>query len=195
MDLPAFPDGYALDTARLALRAPSPGDMPVLWPLVSDHRLTPFLAWEAHGTPDETTAMIDALMQAQREGRGFHWLVRSHDDAAVQGLVSLIDVRRTHRALTWQRAELAYWTAPDAQGRGIASEAARAVMRCGFGALGLHKIVVYHAVDNPPSGRVVEKLGFRLVGTEREAFRKQGRWHDLRQYELLASEFEDRPTP
>jgi RimJ/RimL family protein N-acetyltransferase len=62
-------------------------------------------------------------------------------------------------------------------------------MRFAFGPIGLHKLAVYHAADNPPSGRVVEKLRFRHVGDERDAFSKGGRWHDLRHYELLASEF------
>jgi len=132
--------------------------------------------------------MIASLVEVQKLGKGFHWVVR-HGEVVV-GLVSLIDVRRMHRSWTWDRTELAYWIALDFQGHGYATEASKAVIRFGFGPLNLHKIIVYHAADNPPSGRVVQKLGFRLVGDEREAFSKQGRWHDLRHYEMLRSEFE-----
>jgi RimJ/RimL family protein N-acetyltransferase len=185
--LPDFPGGYALTTPRLTLQAPNAEDVEALWPHVTDPRITEFLAWEPHQNREETAAMIESLIQAQRAGKGFHWLVRH--DGHVIGLVSLIDVRRTHRAWTWNRAELAYWITPIAQGHGFATEAAAAVMRFAFGPIGLHKLAVYHAADNPPSGRVVEKLRFRHVGDERDAFSKGGRWHDLRHYELLASEF------
>lgn len=186
VSLPAYPQGYRLQTARLQLRALEADDARLLWPLVSDARLTQFLAWEAHRNIEETAAMVAALIEAQQAGRGFHWLVL-HDAEAV-GLVSLIDVRRQHRSWTLDRAELAYWIGLPCQGKGYATEAAAAVTAFGFESLRLHKIRVYHAADNPASGRTIAKLGFRLVGEEKEAFRKDGVWHHLRHFELLAGE-------
>ncbi|OJZ20323.1 MAG: hypothetical protein BGP21_07715 [Thiobacillus sp. 65-29] len=131
--------------------------------------------------------MVAALVDAQREGRGFHWAV-SYDQQII-GLVSLIDVRRRHRSWTLNRAELAYWIGLPYQGRGYATEAAVAVTEFGFGVLHLHKIRVYHAADNPASGRTIDKLGFRFVGEERDAFQKDGVWHHLRHFELLSREW------
>jgi RimJ/RimL family protein N-acetyltransferase len=131
--------------------------------------------------------MINSLLEAQKDGKGFHWVV-IHEKIIV-GLVSLIDVRRNHRAWTLNRAELAYWVAPAAQSRGYATEAAWAVMNFAFGRLAFLKLIVYHAADNPSSAHVVKKLGFRHVGNEREAFCKHGIWHDLSHYELLESEY------
>lgn len=186
--LPAYPDGYALTTSRLELRAPVPGDEAELWPLVRDPRLTEFLSWDPHRTIEETRGFVAAIVAAQQAGAGFHWIVRR--EGPVIGLVSLIDVRRTKLTWTWDRAELAYWIGPDLQGKGFAGEASLAILRFAFQTLAFHKIVVYHALANPRSGRVASKLGFRLVGDEREAFRKHGIWHDLRHLEMLKSEFE-----
>lgn len=47
------------------------------------------------------------------------------------------------------------------QGRGIATEAARAALRYGFEAVGLQEIVSFTATVNEPSRRVMEKLGMR----------------------------------
>jgi ribosomal-protein-alanine N-acetyltransferase len=184
--LPAYPQGYRLQTQRLQLRALAKGDAPGLWPLVSDSRLTPFLAWEPHRTLKETEGMVAALVEAQSSDKGFHWLV-SHTEQIV-GLVSLIDVRWVHRCWTLNRAELAYWIGIPYQGHGYATEAAAAITEFGFDKLKLHKIRVYHAADNPASGRTIEKLGFRFVGEEKEAFQKNGIWHHLRHFELLDSE-------
>lgn len=184
--LPGFPDDYTLHTARLELRALHPSDAAGLWPLVSDARLTTFLAWEPHHSQDETAHMIAALVDAQRAGKSFHWGV-VHDEAIV-GLVSLIDVHRQHRSWTMNRAELAYWIGLPYQGQGFATETAAAITGFGFNALQLHKIRVYHATDNPASARTIAKLGFRFVGEEREAFQKSGIWHHLRHYEMLTSE-------
>jgi len=72
--LPAYPQVYRLQTQRLQLRALAEGDAPGLWPLVSDGRLTPFLAWEPHRSIEETEGMVAALIEAQQVGRGFHWV-------------------------------------------------------------------------------------------------------------------------
>jgi RimJ/RimL family protein N-acetyltransferase len=187
-ELPPFPEGYSLTTSRLSLRAPCAEDVEALWPHMIDSRLTPFLAWEPHQSPDETRALIASLIEAQTLGRAFHWIVR-HGEVIV-GLISLIDVRRMHRTWILNRAELAIWITAAGQGQGFATEGGEAVMHFAFGPLRLHKLLAYHAIDNLRPYRVVEKLGFRLVGDELEAFSKHGRWHDLRHYEMLLSEFE-----
>lgn len=189
---PAYPHGYRLYTPRLQLSALEPADAERLWPLVSDARLTQFLAWEPHRDITETAAMVAALSTAQQEGNGFHWAVRL--GAQIVGLVSLIDVRWQHRSWTLDRAELAYWIGLPYQGNGYATEAAAAVTAFGFETLHLHKIRVYHAADNPASARTIAKLGFRLVGEERAAFCKNGVWHHLRHYELLESELPQSPV-
>lgn len=186
LQLPTYPQGYAIETQRLKLRAPTVADAEGLWPLVSDGRLTTYLAWEAHRDITDTEKMIAALTAALRSGLGFHWIVLASNQIA--GLVSLIDVHRQHRKWTLDRAELAYWIGMPYQGRGYATEAATAAVEYGFCHLQLHKIRVYHAADNPSSGRTIQKLGFRFVGEEKEAFLKAGVWHHLRHFELLASE-------
>jgi len=60
--------------------------------------------------------------------------------------------------------ELGYWLAPEAWGRGYATEAGQAVVSIARHALGLKRLHSGHFVDNPASGRVLEKLGFRATG-------------------------------
>ena len=60
--------------------------------------------------------------------------------------------------------ELGYWLAPDAWGRGYATEAGQAVVAIARHALGLKRLHSGHFLDNPASGRVLHKLGFRPTG-------------------------------
>ena len=59
--------------------------------------------------------------------------------------------------------ELGYWIARPHWGRGYAPEAARAVLRLAR-TLGHERLVAGHFVDNPASGRVLAKIGFRPTG-------------------------------
>lgn len=56
--------------------------------------------------------------------------------------------------------ELAYALTPDLQGRGLATEFARAAVRAGFNLLALPEIVAFTMTTNQASRRVMEKCGF-----------------------------------
>ena len=70
-------------------------------------------------------------------------------------------------ALGRQSAEIGYWVAAAARGRGVASTAARLLSDFGFETLGLRRIELNAAVDNAASRRVAEKAGFELEGVRR----------------------------
>lgn len=59
--------------------------------------------------------------------------------------------------------EIGYWFAREAWGRGYATEAARGVLEIAR-LLGFRRLTAGHMADNPESGRVLRKLGFRLTG-------------------------------
>lgn len=60
-------------------------------------------------------------------------------------------------------AELGYWIARPFWGQGYATEAGRAVVAIAR-SLGYGRLVADHFLDNPASGRVLQKLGFAPTG-------------------------------
>lgn len=182
-----LPPDYLLRSERLQLRPPLLEDTEALWPHVTDPRVTHYLAWDPHQSKNVTAGMLRSLIAAQTEGKSYHWVVIREGE--VLGIISLIDVWRAHRCWTLNRAELAYWLGVPFQGHGYATEAARRILHFAFHELGLHKVIISHVITNPASGAVAQRLGFRCVGDEREAFLKDGQWHDLRRYEILERQF------
>lgn len=71
------------------------------------------------------------------------------------------------------RIEVGYWIAPGHWGRGYATEALTGLLALAKLA-GHRRIVSRHASDNPASGRVLRKAGFRPTGRARP-FRSLGR--------------------
>lgn len=51
------------------------------------------------------------------------------------------------------------------------------------------------SVPNPPSERLHESMGFRLVYTDLKTGWKLGRWRDLAFYRLQLRPYEDAPAP
>jgi RimJ/RimL family protein N-acetyltransferase len=66
-------------------------------------------------------------------------------------------------------AELGYWIARPYWGQGYATEAGRALLNLAR-TLGHRRIVASHFEDNPRSGRVLAKLGFKPTGDKAMRF-------------------------
>lgn len=62
-----------------------------------------------------------------------------------------------------------YWVRKSSQNRGFATEAANALVRYAFSALGMHRVGLTFSAGNEASRRVAEKLGFQLEGIQRAA--------------------------
>lgn len=80
-------------------------------------------------------------------------------------------------------------------GRGIGTEAARAVLGFAFSTLGLHRVSLRVLANNARAIRSYQKCGFRIEGRERETAFFDGRWHDDLIMGLLAHELRADDTP
>lgn len=87
------------------------------------------------------------------------------------GVVALNKIDAVARA-GW----IGYWTARDHRGRGIATAAARLVVRWAFESVGVERLSLTAEPENVASQRVAEKCGFRREGVMRSAVRgRRGR--------------------
>lgn len=66
--------------------------------------------------------------------------------------------------------ELGYWIARAHWGLGYATEAGQAAVAIARDTLRLKRLIAGHFLDNPASGRVLAKLGFRPTGEVRERY-------------------------
>ncbi|THB72419.1 MAG: N-acetyltransferase [Desulfobulbaceae bacterium] len=77
------------------------------------------------------------------------------------------------------------------QRKGYAYQAASMVIGYGFEQLGVHRIIATCQPENPPSYKLMERLGMRKEAFFRQCIPKgQGVWWDEYLYALLASEYE-----
>ena len=83
--------------------------------------------------------------------------------ARTRGAPRLIGGVGLHRDLDGA-VELGYWIGRPFWGLGFATEAARAMVALAHGSLRVERLVAGHFRDNPASGRVLRKLGFRATG-------------------------------
>jgi RimJ/RimL family protein N-acetyltransferase len=142
-------------TARLLLRPGWAEDAPALAGAIGDERIVRNLAtapWPYHLRDAE------AFLAQPRDPILPSFLIFERTDAEPRLLGSCGLGRRPSGAV-----ELGYWVARRHWGGGIATEASRALLDIAR-TLRLPRLQASHFLDNPASGRVLEKLGFEPVG-------------------------------
>lgn len=91
---------------------------------------------------------------------------------------------------SWQhaRAEVGYWLAKDARGHGHVTRAVRLITDWGFRSLGLQRIDLMAATENPASQRVAERCGFTREAVLRSYLQGKDGRQDMVAYGLLATD-------
>ncbi len=88
-----------------------------------------------------------------------------------------------------ETAELGYLLGRRWWGRGLATDAARAVVDWGFQSFELHKVYARAHVDNKPSWRVLERLGMTREGVLRGHWKMRDEHVDLVYYAVFRHEW------
>ncbi len=150
---------WPLETSRLALRPFVEGDFEAMHLLRSDEDVVRYL-YEGTRTRDETRDLLTRKIEAHAWTQEGDWLtvaVVERASGLTVGDMSLRWVSERDRT-----AEVGFIFDPRYQGRGFATEAARALVDWAFTVAGMHRVIGRTEARNTASARVLEKLGMRL---------------------------------
>ncbi len=149
-------------TERLLLRPGWPEDAPALARAIGEETIVRNLA-TAPWPYDLTHAR--AFLETERGAHEASFLVFRRTRGSPQLIGSAGLGRRPDGEI-----ELGYWISRPNWGLGYATEAAQAVVTIARDALRLDTLHAGHFLDNPASGRVLEKIGFRPTGRIADRF-------------------------
>jgi [ribosomal protein S5]-alanine N-acetyltransferase len=178
--------GLRLETARLVLRPTAMSDAPALFAIHADPVVMRWWATPPWASIEMAEKRIADDLEAQH-GNGDYLrlgITRREDEAALIGQCTLFGWQRESR-----RAEVGYSLAAAAWGRGLATEALRALIGHGFDTIGLNRIEADIDPRNIASARVVERLGFVKEGFARQRWIVGGEVCDSDMYGLLRQEW------
>lgn len=187
LDPDPFEDGLpTLEAARLVLRMPRRDEAEGVLHVFGDADLLAF--WGHAPLPDlaAARAYLDDIYSGCEKRTLFQWAIAERSSDALMGTVTLWKWDRHNH-----HAEIGYIIRPEYQGRGLAAEAVGALLRFGFGTLGLHRVEADTDPRNAASIRLLERLGFRQEGLFRERWLVDGAWLDSAMFGLLHADFRD----
>jgi ribosomal-protein-alanine N-acetyltransferase len=174
-----------LETERLVLRPYALADAPRVQQMCGDDAVASTVLNMLHPYPDGAAEKwISTHADSFRQGTEVTLAITLKPSGMVVGSVAL-SIDKNHK-----RGELGYMVAREQWNCGYGTEAVRAVMRYGFGVLGLNRIQAMHFPRNQGSGRVMQKLGMTKEGLLRQYVCNRGNFEDLVVYSILRGEFE-----
>jgi ribosomal-protein-alanine N-acetyltransferase len=181
----AFP---TLETERLLLRQIVPEDADGIFVIRGDYEVTRLNIGAAYENIERARDLIHNMQRRYNEHTEVRWGVTLKSESPDAPVIGMCGFNYWHmvdrRASVGFDLARAYWQ------RGIMGEATRAVLRFGFTQMNLNRIEADASAENIASLRLLESLGFRREGIQREQYFDEGAFHDLILLGLLHREWE-----
>jgi [ribosomal protein S5]-alanine N-acetyltransferase len=159
---------YFLKTDRIGFRHWGEGDLPLARFLWGDPKTTEFIGGPF--SEDQIARRLNIEIQNQERSGIQYWPIFLLEGDTHFGCAGL----RPYRS-SLDVVELGVHLLPEFWQRGLAEEAARAVIRLAFSVIGATALFAGHHPENGASQRLLTKLGFQL--THEDFYPPTGRMH------------------
>ena len=183
-DLKLFINIPTLNTLRLRLRKITLADYLDVHEYSVVPEVSEYLMWRPHTCIAETRNLLKNIERRYKSGEFYDWGIefQGHMVGTV-GFTSLSVANNT--------GELGYVLSRRYWGRGIATEAARAVIAFGFEQLRLNRIECRYIKENKSSYRLTQRCHLKYEGCLRDAMIIKGIRRDIAISSILAGEYFD----
>ncbi len=159
--LPPFADKAKLvmQTERLTLRPWMDSDAESLFKYASDPEVGPRAGWPPHKSVEESLEIIRTLFHSDHI-----WAIELKETGEPIGCIGYYTHGESNIDIGEKDVEVGYWVARPYWNRGICTEALRLLVDYCFNEKEFNTLWADYFPDNPASGKVLEKLGFRDTG-------------------------------
>lgn len=174
-----------LETQRLLLRKVTAEDSQDMFQYASNEEVAKYVTWDAHKTLKDTESFITFVLNQYKAHKVAPWAIEEKASGKFIGTIDYVWWKPEHNS-----AEIGYVISPDYWGKGITTEAAKAIIQFGFEHMDLVRIQARCLVENIGSQRVMEKAGMSYEGTHRKSMFLKGKHYDLKMYAILKEDYE-----
>ena len=175
----------AIETDRLILRQFTMDDAaPMFRNWASDDQVTRYLTWPTHESVEISRMVLSDWTSHYGEPDFYNWaIVLKENGPEPIGNISVVHVKDSTLCATMGYCmSRAHWR------KGIMAEALTALIAFLFDEVGFNRIEADHDIENPASGRVMQKSGMTFEGTSRQGGHNNRGIIDLCHWAILKSD-------
>jgi ribosomal-protein-alanine N-acetyltransferase len=151
-----------IETNRLRLRKyemRDAEDMFSNW--VTDLEVSRYWGWKPHENIEETKSLLASWIDEYSNIDNYHWVIVLKESTQAVGYIYLNEIDTEIESVSVHYlVSRKYW------GKGIMTEACKAVIDFAFSTINVLYIHSHHHLDNPASGKVMQKSGMRYIETK-----------------------------
>lgn len=173
-----------LETPDLILRQLVASDAKDIFAYASNPHVSRYVFWEPHRTILDSRSMIRYMQQKMKMGEPSSWGIVLKETQKVIGTIGFVEISHEH-----QCAEVGYSLDERFWNHGYATQALARVLNFAFLQLQCNRVEAFFNVQNPASGRVMEKNGMHYEGTMKEKYYCKGEYIDVSCYALTRGEY------
>ena len=173
-----------IETERLILRPFTMDDAPAMYRnWASDPEVTKHLTWPTHESVEVSRLVLADWTSHYPEHNFYQWaIVLKENGPEPIGNISVVHVKDSTLCATMGYCmSRAHWR------KGIMAEALTALIAFLFDEVGFNRIEADHDIENPASGRVMQKSGMTFEGTSRQGGHNNRGIIDLCHWAILRS--------
>lgn len=176
---------YEFSTERLLIREYRRSDLDAFIAVTAQ----PEVRATTYGIPENYTKLYGKrwfrfIRKNMWIGEAYEFGMFLKENGRYVGNVGLIHFNYEHH-----HAEITYYIDKNYRNLGLVTEAAKAMLRFGFGSCQLEKISGICMSCNEASRRVMEKIGMQYEGTLRRELFKDGVFYDIDRLSILREEY------
>ncbi|MBP6985188.1 MAG: N-acetyltransferase [Alphaproteobacteria bacterium] len=173
-----------IETDRLMLRPLRMEDAESVFEYAYDPEITTYVTWDAHKTIDDSTAYIEMAIAEQQKTPLYPLAIVFKDKPdQVIGTVGIKTGPHPYEA------NLSYLIARKHWRKGLAFEAAHALVNLAFAEYGFKRIYAWCIKENKASSSLMKKLGMKFEGCFRSKTFRRDRFWDVEYYAILEDEW------
>lgn len=176
-----------IETQKLILRRfkmEDAQDMYNNW--ASDNEVTKYLTWPTHTSIEISKLVLAGWIEQYNDVQKYEWAIQLKETGSVIGSIGLLNIDNQN-----ENCEIGYCISRQHWGKGITTEAAKAVLKFGIKEVGFERITGRHDCENTASGRVMQKCGLKYEGVLRRINKNsKGELVDCTYYSILKDELD-----
>lgn len=172
-----FPlDFPVLQTERLILAEITCAYCNDIYLLFIDYRITKYYPLKRLEKKDDANRVVNMLRNKYEEGCMVRWGITLHGCDELIGIIGFNEIYPGHKAT------ISYFLSPDYWGRGLMTEALKAILKYGFETMELNRIDAHVMVGNEQSVNVLLRCGFSYEALLRDFVLLEGQHYVIELY-------------
>ncbi len=174
-----------LETRRLILRRIAMRDAGDIFAYSKDKEVARHVLWSAQKELSEAKDYCRFMMKRYRCDQPSSWGIIEKATGRLVGTIGYMDYNEDNATV-----EVGYSLARWLWNGGYMTEALSRVIEYTFETMDINRIEAQHELENPSSGRVMEKCGMQKEGVLRQRLYNKGRYVDVALYAIVKEDYE-----